>query len=144
HHVPILERLGVDGMSSDESDIDDPAVEILGPRLPTYRILLPRWRSMPISSFLHIIDMAHVAHRMMSTDASTSRGANPRIRQLDAADYRLSSKKRFVPDLPMNAYRQDWLAGRVDVAFAVRPRGDEYDFNHNSALINYIRASGGY
>ncbi|TFK70723.1 hypothetical protein BDN72DRAFT_896178 [Pluteus cervinus] len=133
HHVPILERLGVDGMSSDESDTDD---ENRGARLPVFRILLPRWRSPAISAFLHIIDMAHVAHRMVSTDASISRGANPRIRSIDASASRYSPKvNNFVADLPMNAYRQEWLDRRADVPFTIRPQAEDYDFQHDGAVI---------
>ncbi|TFK63314.1 hypothetical protein BDN72DRAFT_902507 [Pluteus cervinus] len=39
-HVNIFERLGVDGMPSDDSEPDDPNVEIPIGRLPTLRILL--------------------------------------------------------------------------------------------------------
>ncbi|TFK68612.1 hypothetical protein BDN72DRAFT_897950 [Pluteus cervinus] len=142
YHVNILERLGVNGMSSDESGSEDQPAGNQGPRLPVYHILFPQWRAPNISAFLHVIDSAHVTERMVSTDAAMSPGAIPRIREIDFTAPRYSTKRNnFVPDLPLNAYRQEWLATRVDLALSVRPRDEHYEFRHDNAVVDYIRSA---
>ncbi|KAF9486898.1 hypothetical protein BDN71DRAFT_1437256 [Pleurotus eryngii] len=44
-HVPLLEHLGVNGMSSDESDIDNASDAGLQARCPIYQVIMPVWRA---------------------------------------------------------------------------------------------------
>ncbi len=66
----MLERLGVAGMSSDESD----TVEALGNATlrdnnTRYRVKRPRWRAPILEAWLRIFDTCYIIWRRTSTDA---------------------------------------------------------------------------
>ena len=134
-HVPILERLGVEGMSSDESDLDElpryPRARLENPR---YYVRRPRWRAEALGDWLRIFDSVHmVTHRSQS---GGSRGALPHLRLYNAQSAKLSERESFVRALPINAYEEEWLANKHRSEYTVQPNKDEiYHFVHSNALF---------
>ncbi|KAG2010580.1 hypothetical protein CC2G_013395 [Coprinopsis cinerea AmutBmut pab1-1] len=115
----LLQRLGPDGMSSDESE--DEVDSAPGNRRirPSYRVLTPRWRSDDLTELLHFIDSVHLMLRRM--DPARQRGSWPRIRHHDPQRKIMSKSKRFVPGLPRNAYNEDFLGRYADNLELVKP-----------------------
>lgn len=124
-HLDMLERLGVDGMSSDESDSDDlPRVRR---KRVSFKVLTPRWRNPALSDWLHTFDTVGWIHRR---DKGPTRGLHPRHRLHNQRTPKFSNSKKFVPGLPFNAYKTEWLDARLDVDFAVYPEPERYEFSH--------------
>lgn len=121
----MLERLGVDGMSSDESDSDD--LPRTRRERVKFKVLTPRWRNPELSDWLHTFDTVYWVYRR---DKGPSRGEHPRHRLHNVRSPRFSAGKKYVPGLPINAYSETWLENRRDVDFAVCPENDLYDFSH--------------
>lgn len=128
HHVHIIQRLGVDGMSSDESDFEGlvPGHNDL-PR--HYRVLPSAWRAGIISRWLRVFDSVHMTCRRNRADM---RGALPRPR-VYMDDCRQSKNTKWVPGLPKNAYEPTWLESLPDINL-VRPNKEIYDFGHHNDL----------
>jgi hypothetical protein len=105
----MLDDMGVDGMSSDEEERVEGSVQ--------YRILAPRWRSPTLTPWLRMFDMLHQHHRL-EDNSQDMRGAFPRRRVPGSAS---SNSKRFVPGLPINVYRTEWLERQLDVPNVVHP-----------------------
>lgn len=133
----MLERLGVQGMSSDESDREEvrtrPAARL---HTPKFRNLLPRWRSKELANWLHVFDSIHMISRR--TGGSSSQGAFPRLRIHNIQSPKYSNSRAFVSQLPLNAYSMDWLNARNDVDFLVQPDNQEYDFSHDDDIFEYV------
>ena len=132
----MLQRLGVEGMSSDESESEDlmnqrPQTRR---RAPLFYVRRPVWRNPAISEWLQIFDTLHIIMRRMLSPKS--RGAYPRKR-IHNPDGPFSTSKRFVCQLPTNAYNEAWLADqtRLDGAIIVRPMMQGYDFNHDTQIF---------
>ena len=128
-HVPILQRLGVDGMSSDESDLEelerDPSVR---QRRPHFFVRSPLWRKRGLSAWLRVFDAMHIYERRSS--GVNLRGAYPRywVHKID----HFSRSKKFVSHLPLSAYNGTWLEDHEDPNFTVCPNHEEtYDFTHH-------------
>jgi hypothetical protein len=134
-HVHILERLGVDGMSSDESDFEElrrhPHARLENPRC---YVLRPRWRALLITNWLHVFDSLHIVSRQSLL--GPLRGAYPHLRIYNAESPRVSNSQSFVRDLPINAYDAQWIANTTRVDYSVRPdRRWIYDFSHSNSLF---------
>ncbi|KAJ7690148.1 hypothetical protein B0H14DRAFT_2652525 [Mycena olivaceomarginata] len=110
-HASMLELLGVDGMSSDESGQEDDRDE--------YKILAPLWRASE--------DLAG------SGKSSGSTRDIPHRRILTNAK---SRNKKFVAGLPHNVYDQAWIAGEKLTEEVLYPTPDAYDFNHEPNIIH--------
>ncbi|KAH9486001.1 hypothetical protein JR316_0000064 [Psilocybe cubensis] len=134
-HVAMLQRLGIGGMSSDESDYEDEvehgAVPSSGPA-PRYIVHQPAWRAASLSFWLQTIDSVQIILRKIT---GRHRGAFPRLRVASEIE---SSSRSFVPDLPINAYNPVWLASRPFFQFEVRPTDETYSFNHDNRLFTYF------
>lgn len=134
-HVHVLQRLGVDGMSSDESDVEelwhDPAVRR---RQPSYFVSTPAWRHPSLTAWLLAFDSMHVISRRMA--GNRLRGAYPRCR-IYARD-RSSKSKRYVSHLPKTAYNPDWLKTRNNIEFTVAPTEEIYPFTHDDHVDMYV------
>lgn len=128
HHVPILERLGPDGMSSDDSDHDTSRTHLLGARFITKQ---PIWRAETLFDFLHVFDSLYSLKRRKER---TTRGSLPYPRQVDANTF--SSSTKFVTDLPKSAYRSSWLEMQRSAPYVVRPTTEPYVFEHASGLFS--------
>ncbi|KAJ7207660.1 hypothetical protein C8J57DRAFT_1098216 [Mycena rebaudengoi] len=123
-HIDMLESLGVDGMSSDESEAD-------GNDHIQYKILTPAWRASIVAAWLRMFDtLYHILRR--SGDVQALRGSFPHLRILT---HQKSSKKTFVPGLPINVYDEGWISGDVRSHYFLRPLEKPYDFSHAPDII---------
>ncbi len=118
----MLERFGVDGMSSDESDTEAGVKQ--------YGILKKSWRPDEVTLWLRGID-AVVA---LSTKA---RGNRPRVRMVST---KYDDSRSAVRGLPKNAYESAWYAKLGDFARADlhREEDETYDFNHARSVWLYV------
>ncbi|KAJ7823315.1 hypothetical protein B0H14DRAFT_2518672 [Mycena olivaceomarginata] len=98
-HVSMLELLGVDGMSSDESGQEDDRDE--------YKILAPLWRASEVAPWLRMFDTIHRILRAVG-NPQAQQGTFPHRRILTNAK---SRNKKFVAGLPHNVYDQARIAG---------------------------------
>ena len=135
-HVPILQQLGVDGMSSDESDLEelerDPSVR---QRRPRFFVRSPLWRKRDLSAWLRVFDAMHIYERRSS--GINLRGAYPRYR-VHKIDH-FSRSKKFVSHLPLSAYNGKWLEDHEDPNFTVCPNHEEtYDFTHHPDVHEWV------
>jgi hypothetical protein len=92
----LLTKLGSDGMSSDDSDIDDRHRKI-------YRVTFMAWRRPEITGYMEYIDM----QRDTGDHDFSEQGADPRtrVRSLLSA----SSGRKPVKRLPRNLYDNAWF-----------------------------------
>jgi hypothetical protein len=94
----VIERLGVDGMSSDESDVESDAEGI---QTVVYRVKKLRWRRR-IDDELDFIDKARDFVKGVG-----GRGATPGLRRRDIDNK--ESNREPVPNLPVAFYDPDWF-----------------------------------
>ncbi|KAJ7818854.1 hypothetical protein B0H14DRAFT_2372937, partial [Mycena olivaceomarginata] len=125
-HVSMLELLGVDGMSSDESGQEDDRDE--------YKILAPLWRASEVAPWLRMFDTIHRILRAVG-NPQAQQGMFPHRRILTNAK---SRNKKFVAGLPHNVYDQAWIAGEKLTEEVLYPTPDAYDFNHEPNIIQYV------
>lgn len=121
---PLLDALGVDGMSSDEEET------ILGSNVHQYRIYVPRWRSQMVTAWLRIFDHIYIRARSAGVFGH-QRGAWPRARVM--AD-NPSGSHHFVPRLPRNAYDDAWFGTLVNASDVIRP-GPSAPYFHPPQVI---------
>ena len=121
----MLEALGPDGMSSDEEE-----TTAEGKR---YTILAPRWRAAVLTPWLRVFDCLYLRYRNQQAHGD-QRGSMPRKRY---ASQRQSTSIKWVPGLPYNAYRSDWLEQQLDVANVVHP-SDEQPYTHDPFVTQYV------
>lgn len=135
YHEPIIRHLGIDGMSSDESDREEHeelarANALTDDKIyPRYTIRVPRWRADELSPWLHDIDMVNIENR---ANMGTFRGSLPRLREAPAGGPIPSTNYTFVPGLPVNAYKRTWLQRMDPHVVEVKPQA--YNFTHDSRL----------
>ncbi|KAJ7872355.1 hypothetical protein B0H14DRAFT_2502796 [Mycena olivaceomarginata] len=125
-HASMLELLGVDGMSSDESGQEDDRDE--------YKILAPLWRASEVAPWLRMFDTIHRILRAVG-NPQAQQGTFPHRRILTNAK---SRNKKFVAGLPHNVYDQAWIAGEKLTEEVLYPTPDAYDFNHEPNIIQYV------
>ncbi|KAJ6562035.1 hypothetical protein B0H19DRAFT_873242, partial [Mycena capillaripes] len=129
-HIDMLERLGIDGMSSDESE-----TEIADEEHHTqYQILAPLWRARELAAWLRMFDSIHNIFRR-SGDSLASRGAFPHRRKVGQ---KRSTNIKFVPGLPINVYDQEWITKDAKRKYDLRPSSEHYDFSHDPDIIEYV------
>ncbi|KAJ7877686.1 hypothetical protein B0H13DRAFT_1570562, partial [Mycena leptocephala] len=126
-HIDILERLGVDGMSSDESETDDN-------HHTQYQILAPLWRDRHLAAWLRVFDSLHHILRRGS-DAYASRGAFPRHRKVGQ---QRSTNTTFVSGLPINVYDHHWITQDARRKYDLRPSTEQYDFSHEPDIMECV------
>jgi len=100
--VTIVESLGLDGMSSDESSHEGRKGEA------TYRIWEKRWRSRQVNDWLRMLDALHLRLRYSGKWQATA-GAWPHFRS-SGLEY---SERPPVKGLPVDFYSADWY-GKQD------------------------------
>ena len=128
-HVGILQLLGPDGMSSDESDGPPGA-----PR--GYSICIHPWRATGVTPFVRIFDAVAVILRRLRfphLGGGIGHGALPRIRVAVVGLF--STSGRFVPGLPVNTYLPDWISGVRNWDLTVRPTSEPYNFMHDNRIF---------
>ncbi|KAJ7769593.1 hypothetical protein DFH07DRAFT_735937, partial [Mycena maculata] len=128
-HIDMIEQLGIDGMSSDESDRED----IADGGHTKYRVLAPRWRAGCVTPWLRTIDSTRsMLHKSGDSDV---RGSFPRHR---IPTNRKSTSTKFVSGLPLNAYDPEWIAADARRKFDLRPLAQHYDFSHDADVAEYV------
>ncbi|KAI9062651.1 hypothetical protein FKP32DRAFT_1612425 [Trametes sanguinea] len=118
-HVRMIERLGVNGMSSDESSVENDVVH--------YEILVKKWRHPALTPWLRTFDAVYRRLRFSETNRTT-RGAPVHWRQVTT---RVDNTRAAVHGLPKNAYNPDWLSNLQDMDkedLAIDE--DTYSFTH--------------
>jgi hypothetical protein len=119
----MLEELGTEGMSSDESDRGDGD-------LVRYRIRSPEWRADAVTTWLRMIDTISRIFRK-----ETGAGSNPRIRN---STNQKSDSKGFVPGLPINVYDRSWLESDSRRKYDMCPAQETYDFTLDPSIIEWV------
>ncbi|KAG6849349.1 hypothetical protein H0H93_009215 [Arthromyces matolae] len=134
-HVRLIQQLGVDGMSSDESDHEEAIHNnTVGSRRPRYEVILPPWRAVELSRWLHVFDSLYsVARRSLGP----SRGDHPRIRHYNPANIRFSVTNSFVTHLPGCLYRAEWLTERSPqfIDWTLQPSTAIYPLVHDNDVV---------
>jgi hypothetical protein len=125
----MLDKFGVEGMSSDEEDYQPDGT-------PQYLVLVPRWRDSKVTFWLRVFDLMVIWDRR-NRGESVSRGAHPRRR---TPTRRISQSTKFVAGLPINAYHPEWLRNRLEVKNTVHPDPTPYLFNHHHRIAEYVPA----
>ncbi|KAK7684253.1 hypothetical protein QCA50_012577 [Cerrena zonata] len=132
-HIPMLEKLGVNGMSSDEED------QFRGVR--HYRVLPKRWRAPNLSPWLRVFDAAYRKERLGPFGQSP--GAMPRIRTSTAAQT-AGAVAKVVRGLPENAYNRTFLESLTPFERRrLRVSEGNYWFEHASQLWILSQECGG-
>ncbi|KAF8237982.1 hypothetical protein L208DRAFT_1244625 [Tricholoma matsutake] len=133
-HVAILQRLGVEGMLSDESDHDEttrnPQMRL---ETPHVHVLLPKWRMEHLATWLHIFDSLHMVEWKSMNGGS--RGAYPHMCICNAHVPRFSGSTGFICGLPRNAYDARWLTDKWESKFSVCPQDKNYNFSHDLEIF---------
>ncbi|KAG1758896.1 hypothetical protein EDD22DRAFT_783311, partial [Suillus occidentalis] len=115
--LTIIKELGIDGMSSDESDHPP------GNGKPVYQVHVKHWRSHKITDLLRSCDALHLRMRY-GGDWDVSPGAWPHLRVPSLKH----STRAAVPQLPSNFYRLDWFKSLNEFQMdALQPQNEEYD-----------------
>ncbi|KAI6045488.1 hypothetical protein EDC04DRAFT_2518636, partial [Pisolithus marmoratus] len=99
-HEHLLEALGTQGISSDESDPEEPG------RSATYPCIYPQWHSQQLSTFLWKLDVI-IEKIHASPVGRCKRGGNPLCIHPHTRKYNTTAAApiRF----PHNCYDKDWL-----------------------------------
>ena len=129
-HLNVLDALGVDGMSSDESDTDSTTDQ------RKYTVVKPDWRHPELHDWLAVFDhFHHYGH--LNSWSNDRRGAFAHVR---AGSQKIHKDAHPPPHLPVNAYDQHWLDSKeaMYVEYVVRPKAERYDFSHSLALTRYV------
>ncbi|KAJ7627895.1 hypothetical protein B0H17DRAFT_963108 [Mycena rosella] len=129
-HIAMLEHLGVDGMSSDESQ-----TEVFGEQ-PQYFILSPLWRSQDIAGWFRMFDSLHNILRR-SGEVYSAAGSFPRRRKVTQ---KKSKSIKFVPGLPENVYDTRWIESDLLRKYDLRPSLQHYDFSHHPRIIEFVNS----
>lgn len=129
-HLGMIDLLGTQGMSSDES------IPIPGTNGRAYSYLHPNWRAEDVGNWLEDFDTVYLLDRADETDR---RGAWPHGRRRDQTR-KLSTRSRPVEGLPVNAYKPDWLATRISdwVRSHLRPIEQPYAFSNDAEFTRSV------
>ena len=120
HHANLLEAIGVQGMSSDESDY--------GGREVVYGRILPEWRSQELQDFLWRLD--DVQDEVSKRPVGNRRHGPQRGRRRLRTNLKINKASTAPPNLPRNCYRPSWL--KVLRTYQLRQLNivdDNYDFS---------------
>jgi hypothetical protein len=118
----VIETLGRDGMSSEESESESSGTEV------TYRPRTMKWRR-PIEDELRLIDDEH--RRLRSTQSRRGAKLVTRSRRLN----RVVSTREPLPGLPRSFYNIDWLVTKSDLYVERTLQVSEEDFEWRSLFL---------
>ena len=129
-HIEVLDALGVDGMSSDESSFDPHT------RQPTYTIVKPSWRHPDLHHWLKVFDQLHHRNHVNGW-ALDKRGA---FTHIPTGSQKIRQTRHAPPNLPVNAYDPQWLESRESlyVRHVLCPEEGSYFFNHPPDVVAYV------
>ncbi|KDQ06155.1 hypothetical protein BOTBODRAFT_121840 [Botryobasidium botryosum FD-172 SS1] len=113
-HFEALVKLGVDGMSSDETDHEA--------GIGSYRVINKAWRHPSVRLWLRALDWLHLISRLGNRQQFTP-GNLPRERVPSDR----FSKRSHVPNLPRNFYEEAYINGLSEHALKVLNPAKEYE-----------------
>ncbi|KAL1944055.1 hypothetical protein VTO73DRAFT_3873 [Trametes versicolor] len=124
-HIPMLEALGVHGMSTDESDHRNGVAQ--------YAVSKKKWRSPSVTGWLRVFDSLYRRIRSNQIQDNTP-GSHPHLRFY--SDVKESSRAP-VRCLPRNAYNLEWLGELDDYDKKQLGVKDDvrYEFTHNRTMM---------
>ncbi|KAH9180279.1 hypothetical protein EDB89DRAFT_2061994 [Lactarius sanguifluus] len=129
-HLGILDALGVDGMSLDESSSDPHTGQTM------YTVVKPGWQHPDLHHWLKVFDELH--HQNQANGCILDKwGMFTHIR---AGSQKIQQTSHAPPDLPLKPYDPRWLKSRENlyVKHELRPIKDQYIFNHPSDVIAFV------
>ncbi|KAI9069158.1 hypothetical protein FKP32DRAFT_1560268 [Trametes sanguinea] len=122
-HLRMLQLFGIDGMSSDESDVENGR--------PVYLVLKKTWRNPAIDVWLRTFDVLYRRSRLLPLNRNP-RGATVHIRKLSQ---KVDDSRPPRACLPVNAYNEVWLHSLTAYDRArVKPNPQSYDFSHDAEI----------
>jgi len=126
-HLNILDALGNEGMSSDESFVDPDTHQT------TYMVTKPEWRHPDLHNWLRVFDQVHHRNHIESWSLD-KRGAFPHIR---SGSQKVHPKSHAPMGLPINAYDPQWIESweRLYLDHVLCPQVERYDFIHSSDVF---------
>jgi hypothetical protein len=126
-HLGVLDTLGPEGMSSDESLFDQETHQM------RYTVAKPDWRHPDLHHWLKVFDQLHHKNHINSWSLD-KRGAFPHIR---LGSQRVHRKTHAPKYLPINAYNPTWLESRepLYLKHVLCPQMEQHNFNHPSDVI---------
>jgi hypothetical protein len=135
-HVPLLQRLGVDGMSSDKEDKPEKFDPHNTARYSdTYRVLAPCWHLKDLTAFLQVVDSIQLLQRHL--DIGRQWDNWPCTRLYNPSNPNLSARTEFLKNLPKNAYDSKWLGAFPNITSSVNP-APEYNLTHPPEVFQYV------
>ncbi|KAH9030593.1 hypothetical protein EDB83DRAFT_2173849, partial [Lactarius deliciosus] len=129
-HVEVMDALGADRISSDESSFDPHTSQT------TYTVVKPSWRHPDIHHWLKVFDDLH--HRNhINAFVLNKRGMFTHIR---TSSQKVGQAQYAPPGLPVNAYDPNWLQSKTALSLKheLHPKEYPYDFNHSPEVIVYV------
>lgn len=119
----IVMRLGVDGMSSDESEVD-------ASNFKTYKIRVKTWRNPHLTDYLRVLDALHRRSRTNPVTGS-SQGAEVHRRRISTD----KSKRGAVRRLLLCAYNPTWLEGLTEFdREQLAPTDEVFKWEHTAQI----------
>ncbi|KAI0054700.1 hypothetical protein BV25DRAFT_1816684 [Artomyces pyxidatus] len=124
--LTMLQRLGPNGMSSDETDYEQHG---------QYRMLKKTWRSLKLTNWLHGWDQLHRSYRT-GVVGPVTRGNQPRWRFISN---KVDDTRAPVTRLPRDAYSADWVAHLDDFTKnSIQAEDKDFGFIHGEAVEAYV------
>ena len=118
----MLQLIGIDGMSSDESSMED--------GVKHYRVRVKSWRHPAVTYWLRCFDAAY--RKMRAGEKGKTQGASAHLRECSTA---VDDSRGAVPFLPRNAYHQSWLSERTSYEIEqLKINETPYNFQHTESI----------
>jgi hypothetical protein len=104
--IPVLDQLGIDGVSSDEGE--DTENSSASPADHQFEVLEPQWRDPTVGTFFQKVDALHEYTRIFADKFGMrfTPGAPPRTRIRKG---RKSETTKYPRGIHFNLYRAEWL-----------------------------------
>jgi hypothetical protein len=121
--IPLIRQLGPNGMSSDESCLEN--------GVSGYRICKRQWRATAVTTWIRQIDAVFRSLRVTSSgNLCPGRWPHPRV------DGNKTSTRPPVRYLPTVCYRTEWLFKLAPWQLKkLDPKDEELDFTHTESII---------
>ncbi|KAJ7638276.1 hypothetical protein FB45DRAFT_739537, partial [Roridomyces roridus] len=127
-HIPMLEELGRDAMSVDESVQDGSSVG--------YRVSSLEWRDGKVEQWLRHLDIINAESRK---DQGRHIGAQPRARDL-TGPRNAHTSRRVVLNLPIDSYNPNWLRRNPQRHDDLLPSAEPYSFDVTLGITKCVPA----